>query len=32
MGCAVSDDNAEQIRSATFSRRPHPGKCGLLAF
>jgi acetylornithine/N-succinyldiaminopimelate aminotransferase len=31
MGRAVSDDNAEQIRSAGFSRRPRP-RCGLLAF
>jgi acetylornithine/N-succinyldiaminopimelate aminotransferase len=32
MGRAVSDDNAESKTSATFSRRPHPQKCGLLAF
>src|SRR5438477_3545938 len=32
MGCAMSDDTAEHLRSATFSRRPHPRKCGLLAF
>src|SRR4051794_31465682 len=32
MGRAVSDDNAELTYSATFSRRPHPQKCGLLAF
>src|SRR6478752_5700769 len=32
MGCAVSDDHADQLVSATFSRRPHPQKCSLLAF
>src|ERR1700733_7474100 len=32
MGCAMSDDTAAYLKSATFSRRPHPEKCGLLAF
>jgi acetylornithine/N-succinyldiaminopimelate aminotransferase len=32
MGRAMSDDNAEQLDQLWFSRRPHPQKCGLLAF
>jgi acetylornithine/N-succinyldiaminopimelate aminotransferase len=32
MGRAVSDDNAEQLKSATFSRRPHPKSAAFSRF
>src|SRR5215218_8108340 len=32
MGCAMSDDTADHLSSATFSRRPHPKSAAFLRF